>query len=555
MKREIELRKIINGIITAAVFCAGMVFAFPAFGYDVPETVMVGLEYKYKNVSSVPISNSSIIIGSEQNGKFVEETEITGSSLSVNVPQCSIIDANEFYPSYSKALRACDDIEDLWDYKAVPAFVDEGLWNVYIYDTGSDSLSYAADTVSGSIAGGTDVIELRDSSEPVMFFDGVNPQIKPDDSNVITLSDRSYRGIIEFGRYTGGNITAVNVVGLEEYLYGVVPSEMPSSWNIEAIKAQAVAARSYALTRRDMKVHEADGYELCDGTNCQVYIGYTNESESARNAVDDTEGVLAYYNGQPINAVFFSSSGGSTDNSENVWSNEIAYLRAVPEINESAPTWTRTFTQEELGALLSSKGKNVGTVESITVSTGEYGRVQELKINGSSGSTVLTKEETRTFCSGSSQGSLVSRMYSINTNEIYVPDEDSEIKEETSSQSGTIFVVSSNGTSQTNKDDLYAVNYSGESTAVSGDIYAVTSNGKESIDTKTSSSSRSTVSTAANKIYEGGTVYPVDGKFVFYGKGNGHGVGMSQYGAKGMAEAGYSYKEILKYYFTGITVE
>ena len=554
------MKKIINIFLTVAVLSVDLAFSLPAMGYTVPDTVRVGLEYRYKNVSSAPVSNKNIIIGSEQNGRFEEETQLSGVSFTFNVPQSTIIDANEFYPSYNKALSACDDLEDMWGYLSAPALVDEGLWGVYIYDTGNDSSSYAADTVSGKIAGGTDIIVLKDSSEPVMFFDGINPQIKSGDSDVVTLSDRSYRGRIEFGRYTGGNITAVNVVGLEEYLYGVVPSEMPSSWESEAIKAQAVAARSYALTRRDMKVHEADGYELCDGTNCQVYIGYTNESESARNAVDSTEGVLAYYNGQSINAVFFSSSGGSTDNSENVWANEVAYLRAVPEINESAPSWTRTFTQEELGSLLSAKGKNVGTVESITISTGQYGRVQELKVNGSLGSAVLEKEETRTFCSASSQGSLVSRMYAINSEGFYIPSEDYAVQQEQTSNNdsndtGSIFVTSANGTSQTDVDNLYAVNYSGEGEAVSGTMYAVTANGKETISAQNSAKTNTTVSTSSNKIYEGGTVYPVDGKFVFYGKGNGHGVGMSQYGAKGMAEAGYNYIDILKHYYTGITVE
>ena len=238
----------------------------------------------------------------------------------------------------------------------------------------------------------------------------------------------------------------------------------------------------------------------------------------------------------------------------------MAYLRAVPEINESAPTWTRTFTQEELGSLLSAKGKNVGTVESITVSTGQYGRVQELKINGSLGSAVLEKEETRTFCSASSQGSLVSRMYAINTDEIYTPNENDTVNQENNSNensenTGSIFVTDANGTTQVDSENLYAVNYSGEGTSVSGTIYAVTANGEETINTQNSAKSSTAVSTSSNKIYEGGTVYPVDGKFVFYGRGNGHGVGMSQYGAKGMAEAGYNYKEILEYYYTGITVE
>ena len=141
-----------------------------------------------------------------------------------------------------------------------------------------------------------------------------------------------------------------------------------------------------------------------------------------------------------------------------------------------------------------------------------------------------------------------------------MPSETDEVQQEQTSNSdsndtGSIFVTSANGTSQTDVDNLYAVNYSGEGEAVSGTMYAVTANGKETISAQNSAKTNTTVSTSSNKIYEGGTVYPVDGKFVFYGKGNGHGVGMSQYGAKGMAEAGYNYIDILKHYYTGITVE
>ena len=173
---------------------------------------------------------------------------------------------------------------------------------------------------------------------------------------------------------------------------------------------------------------------------------------------------------------------------------------------------------------------------------------------------MLEKEETRTFCSASSQGSLISRMYAINSDEIYTPSENDAVQQEKPSNNnsndvGSIFVSSANGTSQTDTDNLYAVNYSGESTAVSGTMYAVTANGKETISAENTVKTNTAVSASSNKIYEGGTVYPVDGKFVFYGKGNGHGVGMSQYGAKGMAEAGYNYIDILKHYYTGITVE
>ena len=444
----------------------------------------------------------------------------------------------------------------MWEYSAAPAYVDDGLWGIYVYDTGLDSTSYAVDTLSGKSVNSSNIMSLTDSAIPVLFFDGINPQIEAlDNGGIVTLSDRSYRGRIEFGRYSGSRITAVNVVGLEEYLYGVVPSEMPSSWESEAIKAQAVAARSYALTRRDMNVHLQNGYELCDGVNCQVYIGYTNESQQARDAVDSTRGEIAYYNDMPINAVFFSSSGGSTDDSENVWSDAVPYLRAVPEITEDSPAWTRTFTQRELSDMVAAKGKNIGNIESIAVSTGKYGRIQELKLNGDAGSCTLSKEETRTFCSGSAQGSLLSRMYTINTEKPYEKGEtdiDTETKYDTSGN-GTIFAVSAAGIIESELKGAYTVDSSQNVSMAKGELYTVSSNGTEKLSTE--SKSVKPKSTVPSEIYSGGTVYPIDGKFVFYGRGNGHGVGMSQYGAQGMAKAGYSYREILEHYYTDITVK
>ena len=550
-------------ILASAVLIGSAFICIPAYGYNVPDTIRVGLEYRYKEVMSVPVSNGSISIGCQNGEDFDSEAKLNGSAFVFSVPDETVIDTNEFYPSYDKALNGCEDLKDLWGYDCVPAYVEEGLWGVYIYNTNSDSTSFAADTVGGSVVTGNEMIVLKDSGKEVMFFNGIEPQIKAEDNDgIITLSDRSYRGRIEFGRYKGNKITAVNVVDLEHYLYGTVPSEMPSSWNKEAIKAQAVAARSYALTRRDMKVHAENGYELCDGTNCQVYIGYSNESASAREAVDETKGELAYYNGVPINAVFFSSSGGSTDDSENVWNNTIPYLKAVPEINETAPEWTREFTQSDLSSMLSAKGKGVGTVESITVLTGKYGRVQQLKIKGSSGEKTLSAEETRTFCSGSSKGSLLSRMYAINEK---LPDEKTvKVKasayiDEENTSSKQITVCTSDGNVNVSSENIYAMDNTGEHTKLSGNVYAVSPEGEQKVtleEAKDNTSTANNNSTPSNNnFYSGGTVYPIDGKFIFYGRGNGHGVGMSQCGAKGMADAGYTYKEILKHYYTDITVE
>ncbi len=528
-----------------------IIFTIPVFGYDIPDVLRVGLEYKYKNVTSVPVSNKSILIGCGSED-FYGEAEILGTSFEFCVPDFKLVDSNEFYPSYSDALKGCDDLSKTWGYKFAPAYISANFWGVYAYKFGNDDISHAANSLNGSIVDVSKVIELKDNSTPVMFFNGVNPQIKSKDSDVITLSDRSYRGIIEFGRYTV-NITAVNVISIDEYLYSALASEMPSDWESEAIKAQAVASRTYALTRRKMGIHTQNGYELCDNSNCQTYTGHSAETQQSRAAVDNTKGILIYYNDDIINSVFFSSSGGYTENSENVWSEATHYLRAVKEINENPLEWTRTFTQTELGNILSAKGKNIGTVNSIVVYKSDSGRVQELKFNGTSGKAVFSKEETRTFCS--SVGSLSSRMYAINT---YLPkinyndytntennntsDNKNNSKEDTNSS-----IDQNNQNSQNNTEiiEMPAVtpkNYYEEL----GTIFMHTQNEFDE---------GGKVSISSNEQYNESTIYPDNGKFAFYGRGNGHGVGMSQYGAQGMAKAGYDFKKILQYYYTGTVVK
>ena len=168
-------------------------------------------------------------------------------SFSDNVPSGNIIDVNEFYGSYEDALDACADIEKLWGYAAVPAFVGEELSGVYI--CGETDAKRAAGDVGGKVISDTSsVMVLKDGGKDKIVFNGIFPQIAASEGNTTAIGSRKYRGVIEFGRYGGGNITAVNVLTMDEYLYGVVPSEMPSSWEIEALKAQAVAARTYTAS-------------------------------------------------------------------------------------------------------------------------------------------------------------------------------------------------------------------------------------------------------------------------------------------------------------------
>jgi stage II sporulation protein D len=142
------------------------------------------------------------------------------------------------------------------------------------------------------------------------------------------VADGSYRGSLILHRARGG-LMVVNRLPLDEYVQGVVPSEMPASWHPEALKSQAVAARSYALASRP----RSDVYDNLPDTRSQVYTGASREQPESNAAVRATARQVLTYRGKPIVAFFFSTSGGRTENAENsfVDSGPRPYLVSVPD--------------------------------------------------------------------------------------------------------------------------------------------------------------------------------------------------------------------------------
>ena len=212
----------------------------------------------------------------------------------------------------------------------------------------------------------------------------------------------AYRGAMEFIKSpTQWGITAINVVPTEQYLYGVVGKEMSPSWSLEALKAQAVAARTYAVSHKNY--YQKRGFDMLDDTHSQTYAGINGEAPSVRQAVDVTNGEILTYGGKPIDAFFSATAGGWTENSENVWGNKIPYLRGVADPSDQMPAyrWAVTVSPERLASNLAAAGKGVGTVHSITLSPlakrpmrvadrGVSGRVLSLTVNGSGGSVKIT---------------------------------------------------------------------------------------------------------------------------------------------------------------------
>ena len=163
--------------------------------------------------------------------------------------------------------------------------------------------------------------KLFSSSAPVTFA-------SDDEKAPLRFNDRPYRGRIEVFANTRGALTVVNVLGLEDYVKGVVPNELSAGGFplLEAHKAQAIAARTYALKNRGQFMSQ--GYDLLPTTRSQVYRGLASENSFSSRAVDETRGIVATFEGEPINALYTSTCGGRTEDSQNIFNDAVTYLSA-----------------------------------------------------------------------------------------------------------------------------------------------------------------------------------------------------------------------------------
>lgn len=238
------------------------------------------------------------------------------------------------------------------------------------------------------------------------------------------VADKELRGEIEIvfdAAHTG--LYVINRLPLEEYLYGVLAAEMPTHWPLEALKAQAVIARTYALhTNKSLRPHSAHGYDLCDEQHCQVYSGVSVENAKTRSAADLTRGKVLAYEGKTIHAVFSSNCGGHTQGGSGAGWADLPYWRMVNDGDRQAAwespgelslflknspelycraskytwapeyRWTRHITAEDLVARLSRRSR-LGRLKKIVFTRGESGRVSSAKFVGTRNELKLTKEQ------------------------------------------------------------------------------------------------------------------------------------------------------------------
>lgn len=157
-----------------------------------------------------------------------------------------------------------------------------------------------------------------------------NVVLKPADGGFISAKNRWYRGYLII-QNKNQKLTVINEVDLEDYIKGVVPSEMPSSWELEALKAQAIAARSYALANLGKRA--SLGFDLKDTPEDQAYGGASAETVKTNHAVDDTSGLVLTYNYKVVSAFYSASAGGKTVTAKEAWGNDVPYVRSVPSFD------------------------------------------------------------------------------------------------------------------------------------------------------------------------------------------------------------------------------
>ena len=201
-----------------------------------------------------------------------------------------------------------------------------------------------------------------------------------------------YRGGFEY-TVSGGGLQVVNVVDLEDYVKGVLPSEMPGNWELEALKAQAVCARTFAcLTTKHLSAY---GFDVCSSTDCQAYSGIGEATSATDRAVEETAGGCLYYDGELAQAYYHSSDGGATEDAENVWGTDVPFLRGKEDPYEaqiSIPDyrWTVTYTWEELTWVLQNSGYDIGDVVDAYVSeVTDLGNVYSVTFVDSRGKTTV----------------------------------------------------------------------------------------------------------------------------------------------------------------------
>lgn len=473
----------------------------------VPERVRVGIKYGSTSVNTADVSfDNGITVAAKGSSDYVI-AHFEDKSVKIDFTDAAFVVKKEFEDDYDKAVSYVRENDSLLYYRGGKYYAVAG--SLYGSDAVNEALASAKEENPDaySLPANKKRIRIKSvSGKTLLVFSQEDDEIMAlcdSEKGLIGFDGIKYREYLEFKR-TDSAIEVIANVSMQCYLYGVVPSEIGPGSPLEAQKAQAVCARTYAV--KNLNRHSKNGFNLCASTCCQVYFGTLKESERACKAVDETNGEIITYNGEIITAVYSAHSGGVTANVENVWGNPFPYLKSVDDPHCKDYVWEMDINYDSLTNHFNSKGYNLGKITNLKIdSISSDKRVTKITVTGTNGSKSFEREGVRTALG------LKSQMF-------YISD-------------GSLMKSYLTSSGLKSGDLSKMIVKTGAGDKIAGNKITVI-NGNKRVNTYEAS--------GGNKIS---------------GSGYGHGVGLCQCGAMGFAEEGWDYIKILKYYYTGVEIQ
>ncbi len=499
-----------------------------SFGYFDEDRSFVPLGSTQENAITMIKDWNMYLVGGKYQTDAVSGAEVVG---------CYHVRLAETYPDFPSAKEAADAYED-----GFPAY-HEDAWYVCVGSyTGQSAGAAAAESrgLKGTsmTCSNRCVTVVATGTVHILFqFDcgerrslAVMPIAEEGEKATTWFKGYRYYGGFQYQRIDGKDMNVVNFLSMDDYIKGVIPYEMNAAWPLEALKAQAVAARTY--TAAHLNHHNGSGFDLCCEVDCQTYRGVNASDENSDRAVDETSGVYMTYEGEYVNAFYFSSDGGATEDCENVFNAPLPYLRGKPDpyeayVQTGRENWRFVYSADEITAILRMKNYRCAQIVSITPTYTSMGNIYSLKFTDANGvNWVFSKDRA-----GSILYSTAYQKYTY-SQRFTVTDADAPADE------NSFYVAGGEGINLL-PDSLYVVAGDGSVTMVGGAANAavLSAEGTENV---------------SLRGYTSGTI--TASSYLIKGSGWGHNVGMSQYGARAMAELGMSYIDILSFYYEGAEI-
>lgn len=334
--------------------------------------VKIGLRYGDDGVYSASVFNPAgegFLVGFYgEDRQFQQIFTYGGASLTVSGSQNWHILLDGAYPDFAQARTSA------LAYGGFVGYIDgeyRVLYGSFGSREGAENRKDLFRLRGQSYSAGESALLLKDSAPIMLFDDPVGFALLPENSGgkpAFRFGENSYYGGVRFTAWESGRINVVNYVGLEDYVKGVIPYEMSASWPYEALKAQAICARTYVVYNQN--AYEEYDFDLSDDTESQVYRGYAEANETTDAAVDETAGLYVRYEGKICDIYYFASSGGASEDGKNVFGVNEPYLSGKTDPFEDAvdyniKDWTSYRSGDEMAWQLSAEGYTIGAVREL----------------------------------------------------------------------------------------------------------------------------------------------------------------------------------------------